>query len=118
MLTLGVNTNNDLNLNDTGNMTTKTGIESVLQNCQTAVQMTLNEAIFKQGEGVPAFQTIWNGNPNFQQAESSLRDIILKVDGVVNINYFTYSVNQNIFSYNVEIQTIYGLTELQGALNV
>jgi hypothetical protein len=118
MLTLGINEKNDLFLNDLGNTETKTEIDAVLQNCQTAVQMIFKEAIYKQNDGTPAFETIWNGNPNFQQTEASIRQTILSVEGVTNISSYDFTSNENIFRYNVNIETIYGSTFLEGSLNV
>lgn len=117
-MTLAINTKNDIFLNDDGNIATSTGILSVLQNCQTAVQMIAGEALYQSTDGIPAFETIWNGSPNFQQAEASIRATILKVKDVTNINSFDYIVNNNIFSYNVEIQTVFGTEILEGSLNV
>jgi hypothetical protein len=118
MFTLSIDSNNDLYLNDSNNIDTRDKINAIVQNCQTAVQMLLKEAIYFQNDGTPAFQTIWDGSPNYSQAEASIRSIILKVNGVVNIISFTYVANNNIFSYNINIETIYGTTFLQGNLNV
>jgi len=117
-MTISINEKNDLFLNDEANMNLSYDIDDVLQNCQTAVQTTLGEAIYKKNIGVPAFQTLWNGSPNFQQAEASIRATILNVEGVININYFNYVVNNNIFSYNTEIETIFGTQTLENTINV
>lgn len=114
-MTLSINSRNDLFLNEEGNIETSTGMESVLQNCQTAVQMTKGEALYQSADGIPAFETIWNGSPNFQQVEASIRATILKVKDVTNINSFDFTSNNNKFSYNVEIETIYGTSTLDEA---
>ncbi len=117
-MTLSINERNDIFLNDDGNIATSTGILSVLQNCQTAVQMITGEALYQSASGIPAFETIWSGSPNFQQAEASIRATILRVENVTNINSFDYVANNNIFSYNMEIQTVFGTEILEGSLNV
>ncbi len=117
-MTLTIDEKNDITLGENGNINTVTGIQEVLQNCQTAVQLIAGEAIYRSSDGTPAFETLWNGSPNFQQAEASIRAIILRVVGVTNINSFDYVANNNIFSYNVEIETVFGTEILEGGLNV
>ena len=117
-MTLTINSKNDISLGENGNINTATGIQEVLQNCQTAVQLIAGEAIYRASDGTPAFETLWNGSPNFQQAEASIRATILNVEGVININSFNYVVSNNIFSYNTEIETIFGTESLENIINV
>lgn len=116
MFTLGIDDKNDLHLNSIGNVDTKSDLDAILQNCQTAVQMTLNEALYRQGDGTPAFETIWSGNPNFAQAEASIRMIILRVDGVNNISAFSFTNINNIYNYTITIITNIGLGIVEGSL--
>lgn len=117
-MTLTINEKNDIFVNPDGNVNLSYDLEAVIQNCKTAVQTVAEEAIYQKNIGIPTFQALWNGNPNYQQLEVSIRNTILNVQGVTNIKSFDYSTSNNIFSYNVEIETIYGIGTMENILNV
>ena len=117
-MTLATNENNDIYQNELGNIETSNDITAVLTTAKSAVQTVLGEMIYKKSDGVPYFETLWNGSPNFQQIESSIRTSVLRVSGVNNINSYDYTSKDNIFSYNIEIETDFGAETLEGSLNV
>jgi hypothetical protein len=108
-----VDENDDLYLDDAGNIAIVTGLEAVLQNCAHAVKAQLGEMVLQTDQGMPDFQVIWNGNPNVSQFEASLREIILAQPNVISISELTTVINNNILSYTITIVTDFG----EGAIN-
>lgn len=108
-----VDANNDLILAGDGNLSISSDLEAVLQACEHAAKAQLTEMVLAVDQGVPNFQTLWNGAPNVLQFESYLRRQLLAVPGVLDVASLTSSVANNILSYTATIQTIYG----EGAIN-
>lgn len=109
-----VDKNNDLYINEQGMLAINTGLQSVLQNCEHAAKAQLNEMVLNYDQGVPNFQTIWNGSPNIAQFRAGLRRAILAVEGVTNIDSLEITVSNNVLSYSAIIATIYGPGILNG----
>lgn len=107
--TLAVNENNDLYIGQDGNIVLFSAAEAVLQACEQAAKTVMGEMIFQDQDGLPDFQTIWRGgSPNLNQYESSLRESLLSVQDVTNIESLTVSISNHILSYAAVINTIYG----------
>lgn len=116
--TFAVNSNNDLFLNQDGNMSLAFDIQAVLQLCREAALTLLGEIVFQSDQGIPYETAIWIGVPNLIVFESSLRDAWLAVPGVVGVNDLT--TEQRIVSspgtpspvngvaYVATIETIFG----------
>jgi hypothetical protein len=72
------------------------------------------EIIFDINQGIPFFQTVWNGVPNYQQYTAALRLAFLNVPGVVEVvSLMTEQVN-NELRYTAVIRTIYGSGGING----
>lgn len=124
-LTLATNTKNDLYLDGRGNIATtadsdsipgnkNTGPFATLQICEHAAKTLLGEMIYNANEGIPNFQTIWNGSPNIPQWELALRTTLLNVPGVVDVPTLTTNIVNNVLSYQAVIQTVYGIGAING----
>lgn len=111
--TFGVNSDNDIFINSSGNLDIQTGIKATLQACAQISKAQLGEMIYEAQSGIPNFQVVWVGVPNLAQFEAYLRTALLSVEGVSNILNLTTSISNNVLSYTAVIQTIYG----QGSLN-
>lgn len=107
-VTIGVNDDNDIFINSSGNLDMQTGIIATLQACAQISKAQLREMIYAQQEGIPNFETLWVGVPNLAQWEAAVRSNILEVEGVINILNFTTSLANNVLSYTIEILTVYG----------
>lgn len=110
---LAVDSKNDIYISATGSLASATGLTATMQAAQQAVQAQLGEMMYAVDQGVPSFQTVWNGAPNVAQFEAYLRRTILAVANVTGIDSLTISTAGNKLSYVANIQTIYG----PGALN-
>jgi hypothetical protein len=108
-----VDDNNDLVLATDGNLAISSDLEAIMQACQHAAQAQLAEMVLAVDQGVPNFQTIWNGAPNVLQFEAYLRRQLQNVTGVVEVSELTTSISNNVLSYTAVIQTQFG----QGVIN-
>lgn len=59
--------NNDIYLNDQGNISMSYDLDALLQECSQVARTLLGEMIFNVDLGVPYFQTVWIGVPNVAQ---------------------------------------------------
>ncbi len=107
-LTFSVNGNNDLFLNDAGDISMSVGIEAVKYACKNAAQAQRGEMIYNLIDGVPTKSTLWSGTPNLTQFEIELRKQLEAVDGVGKIINLQCSVKNDVVSYSAIIQTTFG----------
>ena len=111
MTTLAVNSNNDM-YTINGNVQLATGLQALINTAKQNVMTILGELVFNTDQGIPYFDVTWNGNPNIIQTEDYIRTAILNTNGVTNILELNAFVNNNVFSYNAKIETIYGGTTI------
>jgi hypothetical protein len=109
-----VDQNNDLYIGENGNLAIVTGIEAVLQDCAHVAKAQLGEMVLAIDEGIPNMETVWRGSANIPQFEAYLRAALLSVDGVEEVSELETNVVNNVLSYAVTIQTIYGQGQLNG----
>ena len=109
--TFAVNSNNDLYIGRDGNLAIVNSLDAILQNCEHAAKTTLGELVLQTNVGIPDFQVVWNGVPNIQQFNASLRQALLAVDGVVEILSLNTVRNGDALIYQAVIRTIYSNAE-------
>lgn len=122
MQTLSANVNNniagvaydDIYLNSVGNISISYDLEAVLEACAQAAQTVLGEIIFNINQGIPFFQTVWIGVPNFQQYTAALRLAFLNVPNVVEVVSLMINQVDNELGYTAVIRTIYGSGGISG----
>ncbi|MHC5543544.1 hypothetical protein ACYOEI_35420 [Singulisphaera rosea] len=112
--TLGTNANHDLDLGPDGNIAMLSGIRAVAAACVTACLTQLGECVLETGVGLPNFQTIWVGTPDYAIWESYLQNTLLDVQGVTSVKSITLSATDNALTFVAEINTIYGSTIVNG----
>lgn len=108
MITLSVDSNNDIYLGPDGSLARSSGLDAVMQAAQQAAQTQLGEMMYAVDQGVPNFGAVWNGAANISQFEAYLRQTLLAVDHVTGISDLAVTVQNNKLSYSVTIQTDYG----------
>jgi hypothetical protein len=111
--TFSVNSNNDLFLGIDGNISISYDLQAVLENCAHIVKVRLGEVVLNTDQGLPYFETVWNGVPNLIQFESAARNALLQIDGVTEVVSFKISIVDDVLVYLATIRTIYG----EGAIN-
>jgi hypothetical protein len=108
-----VNAKNDIFIGPNRQLVINRTLQAVLQTCEHAIKAQLGEMIYSITRGMPNFQVLWVGNPNFAQYEAALQKAIRAVAGVNSVLDLEISVENNVFSYTAVIETIYG----QGVIN-
>jgi hypothetical protein len=90
--------------------------EAVAQSVQTRLLLWLGEWFLNIDEGTPYMLSIL-GKKTKTEADAAIQDRILTTDGVVNIEEYESSINQDTRSMivNATINTIYGPTAIQVA---
>lgn len=112
--TLAVDSNNDLYLGIDGNIVIVRNLEAVLQACEHAAKTVLGELVLATNQGVPYFQNVWSGIPNYQQFDAALRSAILDVADVLEVVSLLIAPEGDIVKYNAVIRTIYGGGTISG----
>lgn len=108
---LALNGQHNLFLDDSGNIATVTGLEACLQNCKTALLAQKNEMIYSMDEGIPTRATLWDQYlpSQFHTAAVATLD---KVPGVLRVEAFDVSRNEDEFIYHATIKTEWGIGEI------
>lgn len=114
MRMLAVDGNNDLYVGLDGNLAVHDGLFAVAQACEHAVKAQLGEMMYAANQGVPTFQTIWNGSPNLPQFEAALRVTILGVPNVLEVPELSAERERDVVRYTARILTTFGETFLNG----
>lgn len=113
--TFAVDENNDIFLDENGNVAMLVGMPAVLQLCDHAAKTILGEMVLAVNEGVPYFQTVWkDGEPNIAAFEAALRKTLIAVEGVENVSQLQISITSDILTYVAVIVNIYGTGNLNG----
>lgn len=115
--TLATNANNDLFVNESGNLTMLSSVDAVAAACRSAAMTQLGECVLFTGQGLPNFQSIWVGTPDYSIWQSYLQNTLLSVPGVSTVQDINLTQKDGVLNYVAEINTIYGSTTVQGSLN-
>lgn len=111
--TFSVDSKNDLFLNINGNISISRDVQAVLENCAHIVKVRLGEVALNTDQGIPYFETVWNGVPNLIQFESAVRSALLQIEDVIEVVSFKTSIVDDALTYLAVIRTIYG----EGVIN-
>lgn len=113
--TFGTNDRNDLYLGPDGNITVLRGLPAVEAACATATEAQLGEMALAVNSGIPNFQEIWSGTPDYGIWQSFIQNTLENVDGVVRVTSLTLSIQNNTASYQAQITTEFGSTTINGS---
>lgn len=106
--TIQVNENNDIFLPDGRNLTILVDAPACAQNVRQAGLMRKGENIYNVDEGVDYFGTIFTSQPDYDAARQSIAREILNSPDVIGIESLTIEIDGEVFSYEANINTIYG----------
>lgn len=112
--TFGTDKNNDLYLDNAKNVAVLTGLPAISAACETATKAQLGEMVLAIGQGIPNFQTIWVGSPNFPVYTSYLRKTLEGIPGVLAVSSLDLTVANNVLSYSAMISTQFGSGSING----
>ena len=111
-----VDDNNDIFIDETGNLAIGVGLDAVVYACKNAAQTVLGEMIYQTNQGMPNFQTIWKGSPNISQFQASLTATLLAVADVIEVPRINAKVVNNVLQYSAVIVTTYGSDIVTGEI--
>lgn len=112
--TFGTNSDNDIYLGVDGNLVVLDGLQAVLAACATASKSQLGEMVLAIKKGLPNFQTVWIGSPNYALYQSYLRNTLLAIDGVTDVKSITISIEGDVLKYTATIVTSFGIGVING----
>jgi hypothetical protein len=112
--TFSANDDNDIFIGGDGNLAIASGLEATLLACESATKAQLGEMILATGLGIPNFQAIWVGVPNYAIYRSYLVRTILSVDGVQSIESLELTPQDDTLQYTIVIKTIFGTGQING----
>ncbi len=115
-LTIATNSSNDIYLDAQGNMAMARDLNAVANACRNAALAQLGEMIFAINDGLPNFQVIWKGTPNFPLFIAYLRRTLAAVPGVNRVESVLVSQNNDIMSYTAVIITDFGTRQINGSI--
>lgn len=120
--TFAVNENNDLYIDDNGNIAIVYNQEAILQACKQAALTLLGEMVLQTNQGIPYMQAVWVGVPSIPAFEGALRASWLSVSGVTGISQLTTivgpymppgtNISITALSYSATINTIFGTGDI------
>ena len=110
--TMGTDSSGDLYLGADGNLVVLSGLAAVEAACVTACLTQLGECVLEAGVGLPNFQTIWVGVPDYAIWETYLQKTLLAVDGVTSVQSISLSASNNALSFTAKINTTFGSTTI------
>lgn len=111
--TFQVNGNNDLSVTS-GTLTVARDLDAVLLICQHAAKAILGEMVFQTNQGMPYFETVWDGNPTTAPFEAAFRLRIPQIEGVESIEELITEQVGGRMVYSATINTIYGRGQIGG----
>jgi hypothetical protein len=112
--TLQMNDENDLFLPDGRNLVVLNGAPACLQDILSKTRMRLGEDIYNVKNGVDYLGTIFTPQPNDGAARKSLIDNIKASPDVLSVDQLNVTIRQDVFNYEAQVVTIYGLETLRG----
>lgn len=112
--TFGTNSSGDIYLGPDGNIVVLSAVQAIAAACKTACLTQLGECVLQTGVGLPNFQTVWVGIPDYAIWESYLQNTLLGVEGVISVQSIALSASNNTLNFGAEINTIYGSTTING----
>lgn len=116
MTGIALDENNDIYLDNQGNLALCKDIEAVKTAVSCETKTNYGEIILNTTKGIPYFETIFVAHPDIELWKSYMREAILAIPKVLGISDFkTYiDYQKSLLKYAVVINTEYGTEEING----
>jgi hypothetical protein len=108
--TFATNQVNDIFIDATGNLSILSGIAAVEAACATATKAQFGEMVFATNTGIPNFQTLWVGTPDYGLWKAAILSTLQGVEGVIAVTSLNLTVNGSTVSYVAQIATEFSTT--------
>ncbi len=102
--------NNDLFIGADGNLAILSGLAAIEAACATATRAQLGEMVFATDTGIPNFQALWIGTPEYNLWKSAILSTLQGVAGVTTVTSLNLSVSGSTVSYTARITTEFSTT--------
>ena len=114
MLTIAINSSNDIYLDPNGNIALKTDLEAMGDIYVNKAQTNKGELIYNAEKGIDYFNTIF-GEPCYPDIfQNELISELENTAETIKITGFNQEISNGIYSYTVNCQTSYGDINLNG----
>lgn len=111
-LSIATNSNNDIYVDENGNLAMVTGVDAVKQDCEHAMKAQFGEMFLQPLQGLPNLADVWR-TQNFIKWEGVARATLAAINGVVRVVSFVIQPNGDTLNYTAQILTIYSATLIQ-----
>lgn len=114
MISFITDSNNDLMLDQFGDIRIETGLEAYRQNLINNLRLQQYEYPYNLSNGLNYLGYILGDSVNFAMWESQLFDLIKSSTFVKSIVDWSYNVEKNVFLFNLVVNTDLGEIEIKG----
>jgi hypothetical protein len=101
---------NDIFLDSAGNLAILSGLAAVEAACATATRAQLGEMVLATRTGIPNFQALWIGTPEYNLWKSAVLATLQGVAGVTAVTSLNLTVSGSTVSYVAQITTEFSST--------
>ncbi len=108
MLSIALDENNDIFLDNYQNLALARDIEAVKTAVSCQTKTNYGEIILDTELGIPYFTTIFTAHPDIELWKTYMRQAVLQVPKVLSIQEFKTLVEKGILHYTMVINTEYG----------
>ena len=101
---------NDIFLDSSGNLSILSGLAAVEAACVTATKAQFGEMVLATQTGIPNFQTLWIGTPEYGIWKAAILKTLQGVPGVTAVISLDLAVSGSTVSYVARIMTQFSAT--------
>lgn len=113
MQTIAINENNDIYIDDSGNLAIKKDLPALGDIYINKIQTLKNELLYSD-KGIDYFNTIF-ANPTYPDLfQNELQNEIVNTESTISIDSFESKQENDIYKYVAKIQTEYGELYING----
>lgn len=109
-----VDQHNDLIIGSNRKLALVDNLQAVMAICTHAAQAILGEMIYAKKQGLPDFQTVWQGSANLTAWEVAYRARLKQIPEVTSLQSLSTWRDGDTMKYAAVIKTIYGTGEIHG----
>lgn len=106
--------NNDLFLDNLGNISTGAELDAIKQQILNRIRLQQGEYQYDLTRGVNYMGYMLTDSPNLRLWENQIFDIVRSVEGVNKITFWATEMAGNVFQFAMKLDTIYGELEIKG----
>ena len=118
VLSFSLNASNDIYINASGNLAVDENLAALEDICRNVSKALLGEEVLTTGNGIPYFQSVFNGTPNIANFQNYLTSQLNGVEGVNAVTNISISIADNTLTFVATIDTIYGPSTITSSVQL